>query len=129
MTLNTDKAYRTSIVNKLRVLFHIELIHKIYTASGSAVMDAIAPSQTAFADLADGVLNYSVDAYFTAKGEVFSPLLITELLASYKIGDAAKPLPGNSEGMFALPTKTLAPGAIVVVANNKMIFNTLYPSI
>lgn len=122
------------------------------TASGIAVMDAIAPSQAAFADLADGVLNYSVDAYFTAKGEVFSPLLITEFLASipnqgtqwveianssalsidlagYKIGDAAKPLPGNSEGMFAFPVKTLAPGAIVVVANNKTIFNTLYPSV
>ncbi len=122
------------------------------TASGSVVMDAIAPSQTAKADLADGVLNYSVDAYFDAKGEVFSPLLITEFLASipnqgtqwveiantsaltidlagYKIGDAAKPLAGNSEGMFAFPAKTLAPGAIVVVANNKTIFNTLYPSV
>jgi uncharacterized repeat protein (TIGR01451 family) len=122
------------------------------TASGSAVMDAIAPSQTAFADLADGVLNYSVDAYFDAKGEIFSPLLITEFLANipnqgtqwveianssalsidlagYKIGDAAKPLPGNSESMFAFPANTLAPGAIVVVANNKTIFNTLYPNV
>ena len=63
------------------------------------------------------MLSYSVDAYFDAKGEVFSPLLITEFLAiipnqgtqwveiantsvlsidlaGYKIGDAAKPLPG-----------------------------------
>lgn len=47
-----------------------------------AVMDAIAPSQSAKADLSDGVLNYSVDAYFDAKGEVFSPLLITEFQAS-----------------------------------------------
>jgi uncharacterized repeat protein (TIGR01451 family) len=122
------------------------------TASGSAVMDAMSPTQSAKTDLADGVLDYSIDAYFDPQGEVFSPLLITEFLASqpaqgtqwveiynsssfsidltgYKIGDAARPLPGNSEGMFKFPTKTLTPGGIVVVANNKTIFNNLYPGV
>ncbi|HJZ49210.1 MAG TPA: hypothetical protein VKE41_18660, partial [Roseiflexaceae bacterium] len=52
------------------------------TPGGSAVMDAMSPSQNAKTDLADGVLDYFVDAYFDAQGEVFTPLLITEFLAS-----------------------------------------------
>ncbi|HEU5098589.1 MAG TPA: lamin tail domain-containing protein [Roseiflexaceae bacterium] len=122
------------------------------TPSGSAVMDGMSPSQNAKTDLADGMLGYSVSAYFDAKGEVFSPLAITEFLASqpaqgtqwieiantsgfsielsaYKLGDAAKPLPGNSEGMFQFPSKTLTPGSIVILANNKTVFNNLYPSV
>ncbi len=124
-------------------------------ANGSKVIDTMNPYQDAATDLVDGQLDYPVDIYFAASGEVFSPLVITEFLASppaggtewveiynassfpvslagYKIGDAAKPLPppGNSEAMFQLPgNKTLSPGAFVIVANNANTFKTLYPGV
>src|SRR5262249_31444617 len=93
--------------------------------------------------------------YFAATGEVFSPLVITEFLASppaggtewveiynassfqvslagYKIGDAVKPLPPprHSEAMLQPPgAQTLNPSGTVILANNANVFKTLYPGV
>lgn len=125
-------------------------------ANGSKVMDTMHPTQTAGEDLEDGALSFYVEVFFDAKGEVFSPLLITEFLINplgpddtsaqntewieianvsafpvqlgdYKIGDAARRIPG--EAMFDFPVKTLNAGAVVIVANNKTRFNQNYPGI
>jgi uncharacterized repeat protein (TIGR01451 family) len=127
-------------------------------ANGSAVMDTVHRTQSAETDLVDGQLDYYVDAYFGATGEVFSPLLITEFqpnaigpdnistndtewieiyntstfsveLGGYKAGDAAKRIPSGAEGMFQFPAATLDPGKIVILANNKAKFNANYPGV
>jgi uncharacterized repeat protein (TIGR01451 family) len=125
----------------------------------SRVMDTINPTQGAAADLTDDRIDHAVDVYFDSKGEVFSPLLITEFqanavgpdntsaqdtewieiynpsaltidLSAYKVGDAAKRNPAGGGGMFQFPAgATLAPGAIAIAANSRTRFNSVYPAV
>ncbi|MFL5807722.1 MAG: lamin tail domain-containing protein, partial [Roseiflexaceae bacterium] len=125
----------------------------------SRVMDTMSATQSAAADLADDQIGYAADVYFDSKGEVFSPLLITEFqpnavgpdntsaqdtewieiynasaltidLSGYKVGDAAKRLPAGGEGMFKFPAgATLVPGGIAIAANSKSKFSQVYPGV
>jgi hypothetical protein len=110
-----------------------------------AVTDYGNPAASAYpiswTELQDGVVDYSLDVWFNASGEVYSPLLIDRFLANssgggadewymirnvspltipldgYKLGD--EETPDQGEGMFSFPPgASLLPGGTYVVARN-----------
>lgn len=118
----------------------------------SKAIDVVSPLSTAD-ELSDNTANAYVDLHFDANGDVFAPLLISEFLPDpptsrdpegewielfnpntfdvslqgYKLGDQA--YRGGSQGMLQLPNQTLAAGQALVVANNKAVFQSRYPSV
>jgi hypothetical protein len=94
-----------------------------------------------WSEVSDGIIDYYVDVYFNAQGEVYSPLLIqafvsnspggsagewisirnvspmTQNLGACKLGDEETPDATGPEGMYTFPAgATLAPGGTYVVA-------------
>lgn len=126
-------------------------------ASTSNVRDVVSPQATTLAELTDNTLDYAFDVYFDATGEVYSPILITEVTplvltgpasidtraqwfevsnitgATLSAADVASFKVGDasnrdsSEGMFSLPSRSLTAGQSLVVARQRNNFQSLYP--
>lgn len=119
----------------------------------SKAIDVVSPLGTTQELTTDNTINAYVELHFNANGEIFAPLLISEFLPdpptrrdpegewieivnpnsfginlkNYKIGDEVNR--GGSQGMVQLPAQTLAAGQTLVIANNKTVFLTRYPSV
>jgi uncharacterized repeat protein (TIGR01451 family) len=104
-------------------------------------------------ELADGKIDTYFELHFNASGDVFAPVLLSEFLPDpptsgdpkgewieihnpntfdvglngYKVGD--QPYRTGSQGMVLLPNRQLAAGATLVLANNKTVFLTRYPTV
>jgi hypothetical protein len=100
-------------------------------------------------DLSDGFVDYFVDVWFTASGEVYAPLLVNRFVANaagggsewievrnvsplaldrsnFKLGDQEAPDSG-AEGMARFPAGTvLAPGGTLIVAQSATAFTATY---
>lgn len=121
--------------------------------STSKAIDVLSPLSTVAELGADNTINTYVDLHFNTSGEIFAPLLISEFLPDpptsrdpegewieifnpssfdvslqgYKIGDQA--YRGGSQGMVQLPNQTLLAGQALVIANNKTVFQSRYPTV
>ncbi|MEP7187829.1 MAG: lamin tail domain-containing protein, partial [Roseiflexaceae bacterium] len=119
----------------------------------SKAIDVLSAQSTVAELSGDNAINAYIDLHFTATGEVFAPLLISEFLpdpptsrdpegewieifnptafdvnlSGYKIGDQA--YRGGAQGMVQLPNQLLPAGQAIVVANNKTVFQSRYPSV
>jgi uncharacterized repeat protein (TIGR01451 family) len=124
-------------------------------AGTSDALDAVTnygdPGDTnnTWADVSDDVLDYYFDLYFEPDGDVYAPLLISEVLydpsgsepgaefieivnaspisqslAIYKIGD--EETYDGTEGMRQFPGGTIAAGEVIVWANNADTFSSTY---
>lgn len=126
--------------------------HRGANGNPSLAIDTLS-STGASAELSDGTIDSAVDLHFTATGEVFAPLLISEFLPDppgssdpkgewielynpnsfdvslkgYKVGD--QPYRGGSQGMAQLPDQLLAAGQAVVVANDIATFKKNNPTL
>ncbi len=106
---------------------------------------ALAGSGSTFSELADGVVDHALDAYFDGRGACIAPIVVNEEffeggvnsqwleivnvsqsvlpLSQFKIGDAETP--GSNEGMARFPSGVLLePGAAFVVAYRGATFLT-----
>ena len=124
---------------------------------GSRILDAVTnygdPGDTGntAAETNDGCLDYYFDLFFEADGDVYPPLLISEVLydpslggtdtisefieiynaspiaidlSGYKVGD--EETVDGGEGMERFPGGTIPPGGVVVLANNAASFVNTY---
>jgi uncharacterized repeat protein (TIGR01451 family) len=123
--------------------------------SGADALDAITNygnpglASNTSVEVADGVIDYYFDLFFEADGDVYPPLLISEVLyvpsgggsggefieivnvspiaiglSNYKIGDEGT-LDGG-EGMRQFSSGSIAPGQVIVWANNADTFTGTY---
>lgn len=126
--------------------------HRAPADNSSKAIDILSNKGT-LDELSNGAIDYYVDLHFNAQGEVFAPLLISEFLpdpptsrdpegewieiynpntfdvplSGYKLGD--QPYRGGSQGMVNLPDQTLVHGQALVIANNKSVFLSRYPTV
>ncbi len=122
---------------------------------GSDMLDAITnygdpgTSLNTWDEVSDGVVDYFFDLFFQPDGDVYPPLLISEVLydpsgpesdaefieiynispvtltlLDYKIGD--EEAIGGGEGMERLPGGSIGPGEVVVIANSADVFTSTY---
>lgn len=123
----------------------------IKDALASRAIDVLSKLDTA-TELANDTIDSYVELHFSASGEVFAPLVISEFvpdppsnpkgewieiynpnafsvnLAGYKIGD--QPYRGGSQGMLQLPAnRTLIGGQTILVVNDPAIFKRDNPSV
>jgi uncharacterized repeat protein (TIGR01451 family) len=125
------------------------------SAANSDAVDAITnygdPGDTGntWSEVSDGVIDYTFDLFFEADGDVYPPLLISEVLyvpsgggsggefieivnvspiaiglSNYKIGDEGTF--GGGEGMRQFSSGGIAPGQVIVWANNADTFTGTY---
>ncbi len=123
--------------------------------NASDILDAITnygdPGATSntWAEVEDGIMNYYFDLFFQPDGDVYAPVVLSEVLydpsgtesaaefielynaapislplAMYKVGD--EETPDSTEGMETLPGGWIAPGEVVVIANNAQTFSDTY---